>query len=349
VDFDAMVVDRRVFGRLPDGRRVDLFRLKAGDVIVEIINYGGIIRSIVVPDSNGVSGDIVHGFEDLEGYLGANPWFGSICGRYASRIAGGRFGLDGVEYRLAQNDGANHLHGGFRGFDKALWGAQMSNSSLILSYTSRDGEEGYPGNLTARVTYTASRRGELVTEYEASTDKPTVVNLMNHTYFNLECRGDILSHEVTLHASYFTPVRSDLIPTGEIVSVKGTPMDFTSPTRIGEHINSPYEQIINGKGYDCNWILDGKMGELRLAAEVYDSSSGRRLEISTTQPGVQFYTGNMLDGSIRGKGRTYGWRSGLCLETQHFPDSPNQPRFPSTVLRPGERYREKTVYRFHAA
>jgi aldose 1-epimerase len=343
-----MVIDRRVFGRLPDGRSVDLFRLTAGDVTVEVINFGGIIRSIVVPDSNGMPGDIVHGFEDLEGYLGRHPWFGSVCGRYASRIAGGRFRLDGVEYTLAKNDGANHLHGGVRGFDKVLWNAKASGSRLILSYTSRDGEECYPGNLTAKVTYTATRRGELVTEYEASTDKPTVVNLMNHTYFNLACSGDILDHEVTLHASHFTPVRSDLIPTGEIAGVKGTPMDFTSPTRIGERINSPYEQIINGKGYDCNWILDGKMGELRPAAEVYDPSSGRELEISTTQPGVQFYTGNMLDGSLRGKGRTYGWRSGLCLETQHYPDSPNQPRFPSTVLRPGETYREKTVYRFHA-
>jgi aldose 1-epimerase len=342
-----MVVKRRVFGKLPDGRRVDLFRLTAGEIIIEVINYGGIIRSIVVPDSKGVAGDIVHGFEDLEGYLGTHPWFGSICGRYASRIAGGRFSLDGVEYRLAKNDGANHLHGGVRGFDKALWKAKTSSSSLILSYMSPDGEEGYPGNLTTKVTYTATHRGELVTEYEASTDKPTVVNLMNHSYFNLACSGDILDHEVTLHAGYFTPVRSDLIPTGEIASVKGTPMDFTSPTRIGERINSPYEQIINGKGFDCNWILDGKMGELRLAAEVYDPSSGRGLEISTTQPGIQFYTGNMLDGSLHGKGRIYGWRSGLCLETQHFPDSPNQPRFPSTVLRPGERYREKTAYKFH--
>jgi aldose 1-epimerase len=343
-----MAIDRRVFGKLPDGRRVNLFRLAAGDLIVEVIDYGGIIRSIVVPDSNGVPGDIAHGFEDLEGYLGSHPWFGAVCGRYASRIAGGHFSLDGVEYRLAKNDGANHLHGGVRGFDKVLWNARTSGSHLILSYTSRDGEEGYPGNLSAKVTYTATHRGELVTEYEASTDKPTVVNLMNHTYFNLACSGDILNHEVTLHASHFTPARSDLIPTGKIASVKGTPMDFRSPTRVGERINSPYQQIINGKGYDCNWILDGKMGELRLAAEVYDPSSGRKLEISTTQPGVQFYSGNFLDGSLHGKGRVYGWRSGLCLETQHFPDSPNQPRFPSTVLRPGEKYREKTVYRFHA-
>jgi aldose 1-epimerase len=343
-----MVIDRRVFGKLLDGRRVDLFRLAAGDLVIEVINYGGIIRSIVVPDSNGVLGDIAHGFEDLEGYLGSHPWFGAVCGRYASRIAGGRFSLDGVEYRLAKNDGANHLHGGVRGFDKVLWGAETSDSSLILSYTSRDCEEGYPGNLSAKVTYSVTDRGELVTKYEASTDKPTVVNLMNHTYFNLACSGDILNHELTLHASHFTPVRSDLIPTGEIASVKGTPMDFTSPTRVGERINSPYEQIINGKGYDCNWILDGKMGELSPAAEVYDPSSGRKLEISTTQPGVQFYSGNFLDGSLHGKGRVYEWRSGLCLETQHFPDSPNQPRFPSTVLRPGETYREKTVYRFHA-
>lgn len=341
-----MAVDRQAFGRLPDGRGVDLFRLAAGNMTVEVINYGGIIRSIVVPDSSGVPGDIVHGFEDLGGYLGAHPWFGTVVGRYASRIAGGRFKLDGVEYKLAQNDGANHLHGGVRGFDRALWDAKMSDSSLILSYTSRDGEEGYPGNLTATVAYTVSHHGELIIDYEASTDKPTVVNLTNHTYFNLACSGDILGHELTLHASYFTPARGDLIPTGEIASVEGTPMDFRSPTRIGERIDSRYEQIIGGRGYDCNWVIDGQTGKPRPAAEVYDPSSGRELEVSTTQPGVQFYTGNLLDGSLHGKGRVYGRRSGLCLETQHYPNSPNQPLFPSTVLRPGGVYREKTIFRF---
>jgi aldose 1-epimerase len=344
-----MGIDRRFFGWLPDGRRVDLFSLKSKDLIVEVTNYGGVIRSIVVPDSNGVLGDIVHGFENLEGYLRGHSYFGSVVGRYANRIAGGRFKLDGVEYRLAQNDGANHLHGGVQGFDKVLWSAETSNSSLILSYASRDGEEGYPGNLTAKVTYAVTHRGDLVVEYEASTDKPTVVNLTNHTYFNLACSGDILDHEVTLHASYFTSTRKDLIPTGEITSVEGTPMDFRNPTRIGERINSPYEQIVNGRGYDCNWVVDGEIGELRLAAEVYDPSSGRELKVSTTQPGVQFYTGNFLDGSLHGKGRAYGWRSGFCLETQHYPDSPNQPLFPSTVLRPGGMYREKTIFRFHSA
>lgn len=344
-----MGIDRRVFGRLPDGRRADLFSLTAKDILVEVTNYGGVIKSVVVPDSHGVPGDIVHGFEDLEGYLGCHPYFGSVVGRYANRIAGGRFRLDGVEYKLAQNDGANHLSGGVRGFDKVLWGAETSDSSLILSYVSRDGEEGYPGNLAAKVTYIVAHRGELAVEYEASTDKPTVVNLTNHTYFNLACSGNVLEHRVTLHASRFTPAKKDLVPTGEIMSVEGTPMDFRNPTRIGERINSPYEQIVNGRGYDCNWVVDGEIGELRLAAEVFEPSSGRELEVRTTQPGVQFYTGNFLDGSLHGKGRVYGRRSGFCLETQHYPDSPNQPLFPSTVLRPGETYREKTVFRFQSA
>jgi aldose 1-epimerase len=343
-----MGIDRRLFGRLPDGRHVDLFSLTANDLIVEVTNYGGIIKSIVVPDSHGARGDIVHGFENLDGYLRGHPYFGSVVGRYANRIAGGRFRLDGVEYRLAQNDGENHLNGGVQGFDKVLWSAETSDSSLILSYVSRDGEEGYPGNLAVKVTYIVTHRGELVIQYEASTEKPTVVNLTNHTYFNLACGGDVLDHHVTLHASYFTPVRKDLIPTGEIASVEGTPMDFRNPTRIGERINSSYEQIVNGRGYDCNWVVDGEIGKLKLAAEVHDPSSGRELEVSTTQPGVQFYTGNFLNGSLHGKGRVYGSRSGLCLETQHYPDSPNQPIFPSTVLRPGGIYREKTIFRFHS-
>jgi len=342
-----MGIESRPFGALPDGRVANLYTLSSGEIEAKITNYGGIITSLKVPDGRGEPGDIVHGFETLDRYLGGHPYFGSIVGRYANRIGGASFTLDGKEYGLAKNDGENSLHGGLRGFDKVLWDAQTSCDSLRLSYLSRDDEEGYPGNLKATVTY-ALNRDEFSMEYEAVTDKPTVVNLTNHTYFNLSCGGDILGHELTLDADCFTPAGKDLIPTGEVRSVAGTPMDFRRPTRIGARINSRDEQLINGVGYDCNWVVNGEGGRLRRAATVRDPVSCRAFVVLTTQPSIQFYTGNFLDGTLRGKGRLYTRRSGLCLETQHYPDSPNQPGFPSTVLRPGERYHEKTVFRFHA-
>ena len=342
-----MGIEKRPFGKLPDGRAADLYTLTSGDVEAQITNYGGIITSIKVPNAKGESGDIVHGFETLEGYQGNQPYFGCIVGRYANRIGGARFTLDGREYRLAKNDGENSLHGGTKGFDKVLWGAEAETNALKLTYLSHDGEEGYPGCLKATVTYTLNG-DELSIDYLATTEKPTIVNLTNHTYFNLSCGGDILDHELTLEANYFTPAGRNLIPTGELRSVAGTPMDFMQPIRIGARIDAPYRQLINGGGYDCNWVVNGEAGKLRKAATVRDPVSQRAFVVLTTQPGIQFYTGNFLDGTLRGKGRVYTRRSGLCLETQHYPDSPNQSGFPSTVLRPGEKYNEKTVYRFHA-
>jgi aldose 1-epimerase len=342
-----MGVSKRPFGRLPDGRGADLYTLTAGDIEVDATNYGCIITSIRMPDSAGVVGDVVHGFESLEPYLGKHPYFGAVVGRYANRIACARFSLDGAEYRLARNDGENGLHGGLRGFDKVLWDAEARGDALRLTYLSRDGEEGYPGNLKAVVTYALGKSGDLSIDYEATTDRATVLNLTNHTYFNLSGAGDILRHELTLDAEQFTPSGKGLIPTGEVRSVAGTPMDFRHPKKIGERIDNGYEQLVLGGGYDCNWVVDGEAGKLRRAATVRDPASGRAMVVLTTQPGVQFYTGNFLDGTLRGKGRAYTRRSGLCLETQHHPDSPNQPGFPPTVLRPKERYHQRTVFRFH--
>ena len=341
-----MGIERRPFGALPDGRAADLYTLTSGDVEAQITNYGGIITSLKMPDAKGESGDIVHGFDTLEGYLGKHPYFGCIVGRYANRIGGAKFMVDGREYRLAKNDGENSLHGGIKGFDRVLWGVEVMADSLRLTYLSCDEEEGYSGNLEATVTITL-KGCELSIDYDAITDKPTIVNLTNHTYFNLSCSGDILDHELTLEADYFTPAGRNLIPTGELRSVEGTPMDFRQPNRIGARIEAPYEQLINGGGYDCNWVVNGEAGKLRKAATVRDPDSQRAFMVLTTQPGIQFYTGNFLDGTLRGKGRVYIRRSGLCLETQHYPDSPNQSSFPSTVLRPGERYHEKTVFSFY--
>jgi len=342
-----MGIEKRPFGALPGGRVADLYTLASGEVEAQITNYGGIIAALKVPDSGGEWGDIVHGFETLDGYLGKQPYFGCIVGRFANRIGGAGFKLDGREHHLAKNDGVNSLHGGLVGFDKVRWDAEANSNSLRLTYLSRDGEEGYPGNLKATVTY-ALKGAELFIDYEATTDKPTVLNLTNHTYFNLSSGGDVLDHELTLDADCYTPAGRDLIPTGEVKSVAGTPLAFRHPHRIGARIEARHEQIIYGGGYDCNCVVNGEAGKLRRAATVRDPSSGRALVVSTTQPGVQFYTGNFLDGTLSGKGRVYARRSGLCLETQHYPDSPNQPGFPSTVLRPGEKYHEKTVFRFHA-
>jgi len=313
---------------------------------VKITNYGGIITSIITPDKKGRSGDIVLGYDSLDQYVRNNPYFGAIVGRYANRIAGGRFSLYGKEYRLATNNGRNHLHGGVQGFDKVVWDATEFSDSLkagvVMTYLSRDGEEGYPGNLRVTVTYTLDNKDELTTLIEAETDKATPVNLCNHTYFNLsEADTNILGHVLTLVASQFTEVNDELIPTGNLPPVTSTPMDFKVATSIGSRLSE-----VKG-GYDQNYVLDKKPGELSLAAILFDPGSGRELRILTTQPGVQFYSGNFLDGTIKGKGgKVYAKHYGLCLETQHFPDSPNQSSFPNTILTPGKKYSEKTVYQF---
>jgi aldose 1-epimerase len=340
-----------------DGKAVDIFTLTAAGIEVQAINYGGIIMSIKVPDRTGRVGDVVLGFDSPDGYLSdpPPPYFGALIGRYGNRIAKGRFTLDGHTYTLAVNNAPNHLHGGNRGFDKVMWSAQTretaDGASLILSRTSPDGEEGYPGNLDARVTYTVTARGELVVDYYATTDKATPVNLTQHSYFNLagEGSGDILAHELMINADRYTPVDDTLIPTGELAPVAGTPFDFRKATRIGARIAQDNPQLKNGKGYDHNWVLNRSGSGLQLAARLHDPKSGRTLEVRTTEPGLQFYSGNFLDGTIHGKnGHAYAHRGALCLETQHFPDSPNHPSFPSTILRPGQTYESKTVFTFSA-
>ncbi|MCX6590695.1 MAG: galactose mutarotase [Acidobacteria bacterium] len=330
--------------------RVTPYRLtnQAG-MEVTLLNYGATLQSIKVPDRAGKLGDVLLGFDVLDGYKGTHPYFGAIVGRYGNRIAKGRFTLNGVEYKLATNDKTNHLHGGLKGFDKAFWRAREAGPNAIeFTYVSADGEEGYPGTLTAKVTYTITEANELRIAYEASSDKGTVVNLTNHAYFNLAGTGDILKHELLLKADRFTPVDAGLIPTGELRAVSGTPFDFTNATAVGARIAANDEQIKLGGGYDHNFVLTaGASAEPALAAQVYDPSSGRVLEVLTTEPGVQFYTGNFLDGTIKGKGGvSYGKNAALCLETQHFPDSPNQPSFPSAVLKGGSSYRSTTVFRF---
>ena len=318
------------------------------------MTYGGIILSLRVPDKDGALGDVVLGYDALGGYEKASPYFGAIIGRYGNRIAHGKFSLDGKEYSLAVNNGPNALHGGKKGFDKVVWRAEPFQKpegvGVVFSYTSADGEEGYPGKLEATVTYTLSDANALTFDYHATTDKATPVNLTQHTYFNLagDGSGDILGHELTLKASRLTPVDSTLIPTGELRSVTGTPFDFTAPHAIGERIGADDEQIKFGGGYDHNFVLDREPGDsLQLAARVHEPKTGRIMEVTTTEPAVQFYSGNFLDGSITGKGgHAYKHRTGLCLETQHYPDSPNKPEFPSTVLKPGQEYRSRTVYTF---
>jgi aldose 1-epimerase len=350
----ATKIMKQEFGKTQDGIAVQLYTLSNGKgVRITLTNYGGIITSIVVPDREGRAGDIVLGFDTLEGYLKGHPYFGAIIGRYGNRIGKARFSIDGVEYRLAANDGDNHLHGGVKGFDKVVWHAREyadpAGQHVALHYRSPDGEEGYPGNLDVNVVYTLNEDNQLRIEYTATTDKPTVVNLTNHSYFNLAGEGDILGHILRLNADQFTPVDSGLIPTGELRSVNGTPLDFTTPTAIGARINQDDEQLRFGRGYDHNFVVRGPAGTLREAAEVYEPKTGRVLRVLTTEPGIQFYSGNFLDGTLRGKGgRLYAHRSGFCLETQHFPDSPNKPQFPSTVLRPGQSYRSTTVYEFSA-
>ncbi|HET6899362.1 MAG TPA: aldose epimerase family protein [Vicinamibacteria bacterium] len=322
----------------------------AHGIEVKAITYGAIIVSLRVPDRAGKFGDIVLGHDDLAGYVDKPAYFGAVVGRYGNRIAKGQFTLDGKTYKLATNNGPNHLHGGVRGFDKVVWKADApaaGATSVTFHYTSKDGEEGYPGTLTARVTYTLTDKDELTFEYFATTDKATPVNLTQHSYFNLGTPGnDILGHELTLEADHYTPVDATLIPTGQLAPVSGTPFDFRKPTAIGARIGQDDEQLKRGGGYDHNFVLTAGEG-LRRAGRLSDPGSGRTMEILTTEPAVQFYTGNFLDGTIKGKGGVvYKYRSGLCLETQHFPDSPNQPSFPSTILRPGKEFRSKTTLVF---
>lgn len=334
---------------------MDLYTLTNGNgVEARVTNYGAHLVSLKVPDRNGRVGDVLLGFDRPEDYEQNNPYFGAIVGRYANRIAQGRFTLNGNAYQLATNDRGNHLHGGIRGFDKVFWQARPTEpagrgSSVTLTYLSPDGEEGYPGTLQAKVTYVLNGENGLEIHYEATTDLPTVINLTNHAYFNLADggHGTIVDHVLMIAGSRFTPTDKAAIPTGQIAGVHGTPFDFTRPTPIGARIQEDNEQLAYGFGYDHNWVLDKLGNELSLAATVYDPVSGRFMEALTTQPGIQFYSGNQLNGSVQGKrGIAYQFRSGLCLETQHFPDSPNRPSFPSTVLNPGSTYAQSTVYRF---
>ena len=344
-------VVKRVFGTMPDGKAVESFTLtNANGIEVTAIPYGAIITSLKTPDRSGQRGDIVLGFDSLDGYLKEHPYFGAIVGRYGNRIAGGRFTLDGQTFTLAKNNGPNHLHGGIKGFDKVLWeAAPVGSNAVVFSRTSADGEEGYPGNLKVRVTYTLTDKNELIVDYLATTDKATPVNLTQHSYFNLSAgkSEDILGHELTINADRYTPVDATLIPTGALAAVQGTPFDFRKAVAIGKRIDADHPQLGNGKGYDHNWVLNRTGSGLQIAARVADPASGRTLEVRTTEPGMQFYAGNFLDGTLKGKGgQVYKRRSGFCLETQHFPDSPNQPKFPSTTLKPGQEYRSQTVFTF---
>jgi len=346
-------VTSQPFGKIPDGTAVEIFTLSDGPYEARITNYGGVVVSLKAPDRNGKSADVVLGFDDLNGYVAnfngpSTAFFGAIIGRYGNRIGHGSFTLDGKKYSLPLNNGENTLHGGPHGFNNVVWKAKPITNGVELTYLSKDGEAGYPGNLSAVVRYTLVK-GDLRIEYSATTDKDTVVNLTNHSYFNLAGRGDILSHQLTLHASRFTPVDAGLIPTGELKSVAGTPFDFRKATAIGARINADDEQLHRGRGYDHNWVLDSGGGKLTEAAELYDAGSGRVLKVLTDQPGIQFYSGNFLDGSIKGKGgKPDELHAALCLETQHFPDSPNHSDFPTTELKAGARYHTVTVYSLSA-
>ncbi|HEV3333572.1 MAG TPA: aldose epimerase family protein [Bryobacteraceae bacterium] len=340
------------FGKLPDGAAIQIYTLtNQHGLEARITNYGGIVVSLTVPDRQGRKADVVLGFDKLEGYLAnPGPFLGALVGRYANRIAGAQFTLNDVAYHLEKNNGANSLHGGAHGFDKRVWAArELPDGGLFLTYLSQDGEGGYPGNLTVNATYHLTDANELKIDYSATTDKDTVVNLTNHAYFNLKGAGagNILEHRVMLNASRFTPVDSGLIPTGELRDVSGTPFDFRSATAIGARIDQSDPQLKLGGGYDHNWVLNRNGSGLDLAAKVEEPETGRALEVYTTEPGVQFYTGNSLGGPLSGKGgKVYERRSGFCLETQHYPDSPNHKDFPSTVLKPGQRFQSTTVYRF---
>lgn len=345
----------RDYGALPDGRTAELYTLtNANGLKATLMNYGAILVSMEVPDRDGKLADVTLGYDTLEGWLSNTSYFGSTVGRYGNRIAKGKFTLDGTTYTLAANNGENHLHGGIKGFDKVLWDAKSLKRpgavGVEFTRTSPDGEEGYPGELTATVTYLLTDENELRIEFKATTDKPTIVNLVHHSYWNLT--GDpnktILDHELMLAADHFLPVDEGLIPTGELRPVKGTPFDFTQPTKIGARVSADDEQLKRGNGYDHCWVLREQTGKVALAAMLYDPSTGRAMDVLTDQPGIQFYGGNFLDGSVTGKGGIkYQFRTALCLETQHYPDSPNKPDFPSVVLRPGETYRHTMIQRFY--
>jgi aldose 1-epimerase len=346
-----MSIQKESFGQTPDGQPVDLYTLtNAHGLRAKITNYGALLVSLEVPDKSGKLADVTLGYDKLDGYIKNNsPYFGVTVGRYANRIGKAKFVLNGVEYKLAANNGENHLHGGIKGFDKVVWDAGEVKTAdevgVKLTYLSKDGEEGYPGNLVCIVTYALTNNDELKISYEAFTDKPTVINLTNHTYWNLagQGSGDILGHELMLKADKYTPVDKGLIPTGEIKSVKNSPMDFTKAMTIGSRI----DKVVGG--YDHNYVLNSGGGKLSLCAKVYEPGSGRVMEVYTTEPGIQLYTGNFLDGSITGKaGKVYKKHYGFCLETQHFPDSPNKPKFPSVVLNAGDKYTTVTVYKFSA-
>ena len=348
-------VTKESFGSV-DGQGVDLYTLKnSSGAEAKITNYGGIVVSLKVPDRNRKFDDVVLGFNDLDSYLKGHPYFGAVIGRYGNRIAKGRFTLNGAEYKLAVNNGENHLHGGLKGFDKVVWTAQEQKSAagpaVRLTYLSKDGEEGYPGNLQVTLVYTLTNKNELRIDYTATTDKDTVLNLTHHSYFNLdgEGNGDILNHRLTINANRFTPTDAGSIPTGELRNVVGTPFNFLTPMAIGARINQDYEQLKLGNGYDHNYVVNGRMGTLRRAARVTAPISGRVMEVWTTEPGVQLYTGNFLDGTLTGKsGKVYQRRYGFCLETQHYPDSPNKPSFPTTTLKKGATFHSTTIYRFSA-
>ena len=349
-------VKKQAFGNLPDGAPIELYTLSNDKGMqAGIMTYGGAVVSLTVPDRGGKYADVVLGMQDLAGYLTPVPYFGAIIGRYGNRIGKAQFTLDGKVFHLPANDAANTLHGGLKGFDKHVWkataGSSAEGETLELTYTSQDGEEGFPGNLSAKVVYTLTAKNELKIDYTATTDKNTVVNLTNHSYFNLAGpgEGDILQHQVMIAADRFTPVDAGLIPTGELRPVKGTPFDFTKSTAIGARIGQDDEQLKLGKGYDHNWVLNKGSGGLTKAAEVHEPQTGRVMQVWTTEPALQFYTGNFLDGTLKGKGgKPYPRRGAFCMETQHYPDSPNKPAFPSTELKPGATYHTTTVYRFSA-
>jgi aldose 1-epimerase len=346
------LITQAPFGLTPDGSPVEIFTLrKPGGIEARICNYGGILVSLKAPDRDGHLGDVVLGYDHFDGYLALSPYFGALVGRYANRIAQGTFPLEGVTYTLAVNNGPNSLHGGRKGFDKMIWQATQSCSGaspmLSLNYLSKDGEEGYPGDLSVKAIYSLTDDDGLRLDFTATTDKTTIVNLSQHTYFNLAGKGDVLGHLLEIDADRFTPVDGTLIPTGELRPVAGTPFDFRQPTTIGLRIGQADEQLKHGHGYDHNFVLNHPMGRLDVVARVSEPVTGRVLEVSTTQPGLQFYSGNFLNGAITGKGgQVYHKHAGFCLEAQHFPDSPNHPAFPSVTLKPGEVYRNTIIYRF---
>ena len=347
-------ITMKSFGTATDGQKVSLYTLvNSNGATATISNYGGTVTKLMMPDRNGKMGDVVLGFTKLADYEKKSPYFGCLVGRFGNRIAKGKFTLEGKEYQLPINNNGKSLHGGLKGFDKVVWNAvpveTKQGPSLELSYVSKDGEQGYPGTLKVKATYTLTNKNELKLVFRAKTDKPTVVNLTHHSYFNLagQGSGDILAHVVTLHANRFTPVDKVLIPTGKLASVKGTPFDFRKPTTIGARINQADEQLKFAGGYDHNWVADKLPGHLGVIAKVEEPKSGRVLEVLSTEPGVQFYSGNFLDGTLTGKGgKVCNFRDGFCLEPQHFPDSPNRKNFPSTVLKPGQTYKNTIIYRF---